>query len=345
MKRSAFAAVWMGLVVFAAVCAGAQPLDDAGFYADYDPNLPFNVESEGVKTVDKVDEIFGVERPMRFEKELFSFESREGERVPSIMARPIGSEGKKLPVILFLHGSGQKKEFIEEICTPFVEKGFAFASFDQFTRGKRQPNDNPWALMFSWRDRCWKTVNDARRMVDYLQTRDDVDPERIYLVGASYGAITGTTVIAREKRIKAGVLVVGGGDFMTMVNAPIIQEEVGKRGLDWALELVKPIAHLIVDAADPVHYAPGTEGTPVLMQSGSADRLVSPEAGEKLYAALGEPKEIRWYDVDHPGLREGDGPEIVRMLDEGLEWMLERDAPYRKAQTASGTSAETKPAG
>jgi dienelactone hydrolase len=338
MIRMAFLLIFGCILSFAATPVGAQMLDDAGFYADYDPSLPFNAVTESVEWVDQTDEIFGVERQQRFEKELFSFEARTGERVPSIMIRPKDAK-EKLPVILFLHGSGQKKEFVEEIGTPFVEKGFAFVSFDQHTRGARKVNSNPWAQVFGWRDRCWKTVNDARRMIDYLETREDVDASRVYLVGASYGAITGTTAVARDKRIKAAVLVVGGGDFDTMANAPLIRGEAAKVGAEWVLDLVQPIARLIVDAADPVHYAAGTAGTPVLMQSGSADRLVSPESGEKLYAALGEPKEIRWYDVDHPGLREGDGPEIARMLDEGLDWMLTHDEPHRKEQTAGGAKA------
>ena len=44
---------------------------------------------------------------------------------------------------------------------------------------------------------------------------------------------------------------------------------------------------------------------------------------------MGEPKEIRWYPCDHPGLRDEDAPIIVQILDEGLEWLLEIDAQFR----------------
>jgi len=82
----------------------------------------------------------------------------------------------------------------------------------------------------------------------------------------------------------------------------------------------------------------------VLMQNGSADRLVSPESGERLYGALGEPKTIEWYDIDHPGLRDGDGPEIVRMLDDGLAWLQAQDQAVL-AQLDRDEAAQTAAAG
>ncbi len=44
-----------------------------------------------------------------------------------------------------------------------------------------------------------------------------------------------------------------------------------------------------------------------------------------MYAALGEPKEIRWYPIDHPD-READGAKVIEMLNDGLAWFVARDA-------------------
>ena len=312
----------LGVVILLAVLvlAGLKVYGDGRFYRDYDPELPFREQVAPAEAVDDTVDVFGVEKPRKFKRVEFSFEARAGDRVPGLMALPAKSEGR-LPVIVFLHGSGQKKEFIDVIATPFTNAGFAMVSFDQWLRGDRRV-EGRLAAVWGWRARFWKTVNDTRRLVDYLQTRPEFDPGRIYLTGASYGAITGTVVLAREKRIKAGALVVGGGDFDTMLDAPLIRNTVPTA----ALFVAKPIVKYFVSAADPVRHAGLTEGTPVLMQNGSDDALVSPEAGEALYAALGEPKEIRWYPIDHPGLRKSDGPVIVELLNDTVAWMLERDA-------------------
>jgi len=312
------------LIIGAVALTSLKFYSDSRFYSNYDPDLPLNAEVAAAEVVNDTVDLFGVEKPRNFKRVEFSFEARPGERVPGLMALPLKSEGK-LPVIIFLHGSGQRKEFIDEIATPFTKAGFAMISFDQLLCGKRKVQGNLAGAM-GWRNRSWMTVNDTRRLVDFLKTQPEFDPERIYLTGASYGAITGTVVLAKEKRIKAGALVVGGGDIDAMLNAPLIRKEVPAP----ALFVAKILAKYFVGVADPVRHAPMTAGTPVLMQSGSDDMLVSPEAGAALYAALGEPKEIRWYPIDHPGLRDGDGPEIVKLLDETVAWMLQQDAPYRK---------------
>jgi dienelactone hydrolase len=280
--------------------------------------LPANVEIKSVGEVDEAKDIFDVPRQRTFKRTALSIEARPGDRVPCILAQPAGFDGKsKLPTIVFVHGSGQRKEFVEEICTPFNQAGFAMISYDQWNCGERKIKDSTLKKITAWYERGWKATNDARRIVDYLLTRDDVDPERIYLVGASYGAMTSTHILAHDKRFKAGVLVVGGGDFKIMLDAPLIRENVPAP----ILAVVQPIARWLGAAFDPIRSAGKTGPMPVLMQNGSADKLVSPEAGEALYAALSAPKEIKWYDVDHPGLRKSDGPEIVRMLDDGLAWL------------------------
>ena len=308
---------------------------DKTYFNDYDPTLPFNVRVNEVNMVNDTIELFGIDRPRRYEKILFNIDTRPNESVPVLMTLPAERTGR-VPVIVFLHGIGQSKGFLEQICTPFNEQGFAMACFDQSMQGERKVRGGVWQSAVAFRKRPWKTINDTRRLIDYLQTHPQIDPERVYLVGASYGAITGTTAIAFDDRIRAGVLVVGGGNIRTMLDAPLIKDGVNNALLHWG---AKQIVSFIMKPADPIRYAAGTAGTPVLMQNGSEDILVTPEAGKELYRALGEPKELRWYPCDHPGLRRDDAPIIVQILDEGLGWLLEQDKPFRDSAVAMGSSA------
>lgn len=293
---------------------------DKTYFSNYDPNLPLNPQVEEVKEITDPIEVFGISRPRHFQSIKFSYQSRPGERVPALLVMPIDLKGK-VPCVVFLHGIGQSKGFIHEIAGPFVEKGFAMASFDQIMQGERKVKGGPLAQAIAFRQRPWKTINDARRLIDYLQTHPDIDPNRIYLVGASYGAITGCTLTAFEKRIKASILVVGGGNISVMLDAPAITKNTPK----WLHRIAKPIIVFMMKVADPIYYAKGTSPTPLLFLNGAEDTLVTPEAGRILFDSAGEPKEIRWYPIEHPGLRDKDGPEIIRMLDEGLEWLVEQD--------------------
>jgi len=216
-----------------------------------------------------------------------------------------------------VHGARQSKEFVDRITSPFNKAGFAMISFDQWGEGDRLVEGGWPAQLRAWRDRGWKSVHDTQRIADYLLTRDDVDPERIYIIGASYGSIVATHVLARDDRFRAGVLIVGGGDFRIVFDAPFFREEFPAP----LVSLLRPAILWAGGVFDPIHSAPNTGPIPVLALCGKADTIVPPESGKALFEALGDPKEIRWYDIDHPGMRPGDGPEIVRMLDDALVWL------------------------
>jgi dienelactone hydrolase len=295
-----------------------KALSDASFYASYDPAVPLNVEivNERMETNELSD--------TTFRRTTLYFDTTPGERLPVILTRPETGDGP-FPCIVFLHGIGQSKGFIDEICGPFNASGFAMITYDQLMQGERKlPSDTPYLIQGkAFRKRAAATVIDARRVVDYLESRPDIDADRIYLVGASYGAITGSTATAQEERFKAAVLIYGGGDLEKLLNAPLIRENAGR----W-LDIVIPVAKFFLGVSDPVQYVAGISPRPVLFQGGSQDQLVAPEAVQALYDAAQEPKEITWYESDHIGL----DIEVVKLvLNEALEWLRARDRDVLRA--------------
>jgi serine/threonine protein kinase/formylglycine-generating enzyme required for sulfatase activity/dienelactone hydrolase len=65
----------------------------------------------------------------------------------------------------------------------------------------------------TWRDHVVMWVKDASRAIDYVQTRPELDRNKIAYYGYSWGAEMGAIVPAIEPRIKACVLALGGLDF------------------------------------------------------------------------------------------------------------------------------------
>ena len=283
-----------------------KTIGDATFYDGYKPNAPLNAQ------------ITGEEQRPDYQRTAFTFDSTAGDKVTSLLTRPLTFEGK-LPCIIFLHGIGQEGDFLDEISAPFNKNGFAMATFDQLGRGARRIPKSAGFLTQgkAFRHRASATVNDTRRLVDFLQTRDDIDPQRIYLVGASYGAITGATAAAFEPRIKAVVLIYGGGDIDKLLSAPMIAEN--SFGL---INVAKPIVNFYLGVSDPCKYIGKISPRPVLFQNGARDRLVDPRAGKALQNACKEPKEITWYDSDHIGF---DYDVVLQVLDEALNWLLKQD--------------------
>jgi dienelactone hydrolase len=231
--------------------------------------------------------------------------------------------------VIFVHGIGDDKEFMaeNELDEPFVRAGFAFVCFDQLMRGERKQKGLLRSLA-AFRIRAACTVNDTRRLIDYLVTRPDIATNRIYLCGASYGAMTGCTAMAFEPRLRAGVLVYGGGSVTKLLFSPAMAEETGP----WRY-LLGPVAWYFASAWDPAKYAGAIAPRPLLIQNGKADTVIPPECARALQQAAREPKLIKWYDGDHLGkTSELDLPLVKMVLADALQFIQQQDGKVLRAK-------------
>jgi dienelactone hydrolase len=76
-------------------------------------------------------------------------------------------------------------------------------------KGTYERRSRKWVLDFS-RELRIQHFKDLARSVDYLESRDDVDAERLAYVGFSWGASFGLVTTALEERFHASVLLSGG---------------------------------------------------------------------------------------------------------------------------------------
>lgn len=299
------------LLLFAVGLAVLKWYLDSTYFDGYDPTAPVHVEV----TENRILPAF------RWSK--FYYTGHRGARVPAVMAMPKDSPGP-FPCVVFLHGIGNSKELMRqlELDVPFVEVGFAFVSFDQLTRGERKLTPRSGlARAEAFRVRAAHTVNDTRRLIDYLVTCPDIASNRIYLVGASYGAITGTTATALDPRIRAAALIYGGGDLWEMLSAEGLDERSKTRR--W---LYFAGAWYFCSVFDPVRYAPHIAPRPVLFQNGRADTVIAPSAARALQNAARPPKRIIWYEGDHlDRTGETDGATTRRVLADTLAFLREVD--------------------
>ena len=271
---------------------------DATYFNGYDTSAPLNVKV--VEALDKGEYL----------RVRFDYAGNRGETVPAIIVTPKKAPSK-MPCVIFLHGIGQDKRFIDEICEPFLKEGFAFVTFDQYTRGERKQKDLAGLKAANaFRMRAAYTVNDTRRLVDYLLARDDIDPAHIYLAGASYGAITGATASAFDKRIAAVALIYGGGGIRALTRSRETIKELGT----WR-PLVELAGWTFLGVADPARYVDGIAPRPVFIQNGEDDGMIADEAARILQACAKDPKEIKWYKGDHIGLDEAT---LWKVLDDDI---------------------------
>jgi len=132
-----------------------------------------------------------------------------------------------------------------------------------------------------------QVVKDFERSVDYLLTRDDVDPNGLAYYGMSWGAVLGPIVTAVEDRVGASLLLAGG---LEVAGRPEVRQ---------------------------VTYAPRVR-VPTLILNGKYDTFFPPETSSRpLLELLGTPeadKRLVLYDTDHIPPRS----EYIR---ESLAWL------------------------
>ena len=110
------------------------------------------------------------------------------------------------------------------------------------------------------RDHYVQISKDLRRSIDYLETRPDINVDRLAYVGLSWGGLMGSVMIATEERIKTGIFLLGG--ICSCERHP---------------------------ATDPANFAPRVT-VPILMINGRDDPVFPYESAQKpLFDLLGTP--------------------------------------------------------
>ena len=126
------------------------------------------------------------------------------------------------PVVIALHGTGGSTANMAALCRKLAEVGFIAVAIDGRYHGERKSGkgetDYDAAIVRAWHGSgehpfYYDTVWDVMRLVDYLSTRDDVDPARIGLIGISKGGIETYLAAAADPRIAVAVPCIGMESF------------------------------------------------------------------------------------------------------------------------------------
>jgi pimeloyl-ACP methyl ester carboxylesterase len=157
--------------------------------------------------------------------ERFEFHNGVDMVVPGILLIPHDRKGPA-PAIIGLHGHGSSKE---SICTDtknsqfigpmLAKRGYVVAAIDCYFNGERvgkgpagrlekaQGQEATLFKLYLWQGRTlWgMMLRDEQCLLDYLETRPEVDKERIAVTGMSMGCTRSWWLAAIDDRVKAVV--------------------------------------------------------------------------------------------------------------------------------------------
>jgi dienelactone hydrolase len=251
-------------------------------------------------------------------QENFSFAAEKGERVPGVLMRQ--ATGGRRPVVVALHGTGGNKEGQIPLLKQLAAKGFLAIAIDgryhgAHTKAGSGSAEYSDAILLTYRTGqghpfLYDTVWDVLRLLDYLETRPDVDPKRIGVIGFSKGGMETYLAAAVDPRIAVAVPCIGVQSFRWALDNDSWQSRVGtfQKAMDGAAKdagIAKPNAEFVrafYDRVAPGIYAqfdgpamlPLIAPRPLLAINGDSDpRTPGPglrecaAAAEKAYAAGG----------------------------------------------------------
>jgi dienelactone hydrolase len=172
---------------------------------------------------------------------------------------------EKVPAVLAVHGhwAGARRDpVVQARCLGLVKLGFFVLALDAFGAGERHPAPAPGAyhgallgsaLWPAGHTLLGMQVYDNRRMVDYLQSRPEVDGTKLGITGASGGGNQTMYAGATDERFAAVVPVCSVGTYQAYLKAACCVCEVLPGALEFTEEgavlgLVAPRALMVINA-------------------------------------------------------------------------------------------------
>jgi dipeptidyl aminopeptidase/acylaminoacyl peptidase len=257
--------------------------------------------------------------------EAVRWKSFDGLEIEGLLIRPVGYKaGTRYPLLTYLHG-GPALQFAHgfSVYPPgppqgsrypiHVLAGQGYAIFcpnprgsDSYGRKFRLANVRDWGV---------GDYKDIMAGVDHLIAQGLADPERLGVMGWSYGGYMTSWIITQTHRFKAASAGAGITNLTSMYGQTDIPTFLERyfEGLPWT-EPARYAKH------SPMTYA-GNVKTPTLIQHGEKDDRVPLAQSQELYAALkrnGVPVEL----VIYP--RQGHNPTEPRLqvdvLRRNVEW-------------------------
>ena len=186
----------------------------------------------------------------------------DGIEIAGVLFTPDDVPAKSCPGVVLCQGMIGVKEFFwfPWIARRMVEHGHVVLIWDY--RGVGDSGGEPGRLY------PLEQSNDIRNALTFLETRDEVDPARLALVGFSFGAGMVPYVAGVDDRVKAVVSVVGWGDGQRWMRSvrrqgewldllARIQTDRKARVFGAPSELMGPIGGILI--GDPVTAADRAE--------------------------------------------------------------------------------------
>ena len=233
-------------------------------------------------------------------------------------------DANNTPLVILLHGMGDQSLIpCKLLARALVKQGMACFVLYSVFHSSRMPEvikkRLPVLTPKEWFESYRISVIDVRQVVDWASSRAEINQERIAVIGMSFGGFISAIAMGIDKRIRAGVFLIAGGNHekiswksrkSTMRKGYERTEaeynhnqncyaqylaEVAEKGF----ENVTPARKSFL--TDPMTFTPYLRQRPILMINALWDEYIPREATLDFWEACGEPA-IAWFPATHASI-------------------------------------------
>jgi len=233
-----------------------------------------------------------VDQEEKFTRTLVSLKWRPGDPIDVYVVVPKGV--KKPAAVLYLYGYEEDTDRFKDDrwCERVTSGGVAAVGFVSALTGHRF-HDRPMKQWFvsELQESLGSTVHDVKFILDYLDSRGDIDMNRIGMFGQGSGGAIAVLAAAADPRIKAIDLLEPWGDWpVWLAKSSVVQEDPNKDSYT-TKDFLKKVAPL-----DPVKWLPKLKAVQIRMQQ-MADSDSNPtDCQDRLKAAAPKLAKVDRFD-------------------------------------------------
>ncbi|MCP4320717.1 MAG: prolyl oligopeptidase family serine peptidase [Alteromonadales bacterium] len=199
-------------------------------------------------------------------------------------------EARKTPVIIVLPILGGNNKIASIFARYFAKHGYASVVVHRQKKYKKMQYIKQMESIMR------QIVFDHKQALDWVETRPELDNQRIGVFGVSMGGIKAALLSGLDMRIKSSVIALAAGDLANILTYSS-EKHIKKRRLQLLEERQITEQQLYLELSqsiktDPIHYAQYINATNTLMILASFDQVVPFEQGQRLKEKIGNPETI-----------------------------------------------------
>lgn len=265
-----------------------------GSYSDVDPGTTYLFDRKTKKLTFQYRPRPNIPVEHMAHMKAIRYPSSDGLEIPAYLTLPKGIEHKNLPLIVMPHGG------------PWARSGWGFNSYAQFLANRGyavlDPNfraSTGYGKSFvNAGNKEWgrKMQDDITWGVKYLVEQGIVDPEKVGIMGGSYGGYATLAGLAFTPDVFAcGVSIVGPSNLITLLNSiPPYWESIRKVFYLRMGDPSTPEGEADLKAMSPLFSAAKIK-SPLLVVQGANDPRVKQHESDQIVVALRD----RGFDVEY----------------------------------------------